>query len=253
MIPPNSAVLERLYRLGPRGALLGLERVRVACAAFDHPERCFSSLHVAGTNGKGSVSAMAAAAARASGLRVGLYTSPHLCCFRERIQVNGEPVDDPVLLPALEEVLDRCPELTFFETATVAAFLIFARQAVELAVIEVGLGGRLDATNVLENPRATAITRISLDHVDRLGSDLSSIAREKAGILKPRVPVILGPLDPLAEAEVMAKAAALAVPVTFTAADRELALFVERHPPALEGAHQRDARRLDASLPDGAR
>jgi len=258
VIPPNRTVLERLYGLGPRGALLGLERVRAACAEFGNPERRFSSVHVAGTNGKGSVAAMLAAAAHASGLRVGLYTSPHLCCFRERIQVNGEPVGDDLLVPALEQVLDRCPELTFFETATVAAFLIFTRERAELAVLEVGLGGRLDATNVLESPRATAITRISLDHTDRLGSDLVSIAREKAGIVKPGVPVIVGPLDPAAETEVVARAEALAAPLIFTAADPELASFVERHPPSLEGAHQRENAKIavalarSAGLSDGA-
>jgi dihydrofolate synthase/folylpolyglutamate synthase len=243
-----SQLLERLYGLAPRGAQLGLERVRAASALFGHPERRYSSLHVAGTNGKGSVSAMTAAMALEAGVRVGLYTSPHLCRFDERIQIDGRPVPEDALLPALEEVLDRCPELTFFETATVAAFHLFARFGVELAVVEVGLGGRLDATNVLEAPRATAITRIAFDHTDRLGATLAAIAREKAGIAKPGVPLFLGPLAPEALAEVEARAEAVGAPVRRTDRDAELAAFVERHPPALEGAHQRENARIAVAL-----
>jgi dihydrofolate synthase/folylpolyglutamate synthase len=244
----QQAVLERLYGLAPRGAQLGLERVRAASASFGHPDRRFSSLHVAGTNGKGSISAMTAAMALAGGVRVGLYTSPHLCRFAERIQIDGRPVADDALIPALEEVLDRCPELTFFETATVAAFQLFARFAVDLAVVEVGLGGRLDATNVLESPRATAIASISFDHVDRLGSTLTSIAREKAGIAKPGVPLFVGPLAREALAEVEAIALGVGAPVKRTDRDPELASFVEQHPPALEGAHQRDNARIAVAL-----
>jgi dihydrofolate synthase/folylpolyglutamate synthase len=242
------AVLERLYGLAARGAQLGLERVRVASALFGHPERRFASLHVAGTNGKGSVSAMTAAMALEGGVRVGLYTSPHLCRFDERIQIDGRPAPEDALVSALEEVLDRCPELTFFETATVAAFHLFARFGVELAVVEVGLGGRLDATNVLEAPRATAITSVSFDHTDRLGATLAAIAREKAGIAKPGVPLFLGPLLPEALAEVEARAAAVGAPVRRTDRDAELAAFVERHPPALEGAHQRDNAKIAVAL-----
>jgi dihydrofolate synthase/folylpolyglutamate synthase len=245
---PKRPVLERLYALAPRGALLGIDRVRAACSALQHPEQSFASVHIAGTNGKGSVAAMVDAMARAGGLRVGLYTSPHLLRFAERIQVDGEPISDDRLFGALERVLDGFPELTFFETATVAAFVVFAETKVEVGVIEVGLGGRLDATNVLESPRATAITRIALDHTDWLGNDLRSIAREKAGILKRGVPAVLGPLEGDALAEVRALAESVNAPLRLTADDAELASFVERHPPGLAGNHQIENARIAVAL-----
>jgi dihydrofolate synthase/folylpolyglutamate synthase len=246
--PHHRAVLERLYGLAPRGALLGLERVSAAARIFGHPERRFASLHVAGTNGKGSVAAMTAAMAVEAGAKVGLYTSPHLSRFNERVEVDGKAVDEDVLLSAVEEVLDRSPELTFFETATVAAFHLFARIGVELAIVEVGLGGRLDATNILEAPLATAITRIAFDHTDRLGSTLTAIAYEKAGIAKPGVPLILGPLVPEALAEVARRAEAIGAPLRLTERDAELDAFVARHPPALSGAHQRDNAKIAVAL-----
>jgi dihydrofolate synthase/folylpolyglutamate synthase len=244
----SRAVFERLYALAPRGALLGLDRVRASCVALGHPERSFASVHIAGTNGKGSVAAMLDAMVRAAGRRAGLYTSPHLVRFAERVQIDGEAISDERLVTALERVLDRCPELTFFETATVMAFVLFAEAKVELAVIEVGLGGRLDATNVLEAPRATAITRIALDHTDWLGDDIASIAREKAGILKPGVPALLGPLDPVSLSEVRAIADRIGAPLRSTVGDRELASFVERHPPALAGEHQIENARIAVAL-----
>jgi dihydrofolate synthase/folylpolyglutamate synthase len=248
VVSKSHAVLERLYALAPRGALLGLERVREAATQFGHPERRFSSLHVAGTNGKGSVSAMAASMGREAGLRVGLYTSPHLSRFTERIQIDGEPVSEDALVPTLDHVLDRCPELTFFETATIAAFQLFAELGVELAVVEVGLGGRLDATNVLEAPRATAITRIALDHTDRLGTTIASIAREKAGIVKPGVPVVVGALLPDALAEISAAAQIAKAPLRIVDRDLEIASFVERHPPRLDGEHQRENAKIAVVL-----
>jgi dihydrofolate synthase/folylpolyglutamate synthase len=245
-LPPQ--VLERLYRLAPRGALLGLDRMRAACARYGHPENKTETLHIAGTNGKGSVAAMSAAIATAAGKRAGLYTSPHLCRFHERIQVGGQPVADDVLYPVLDDILGRCPDLTFFETATLAAFVIFSTLRVDVSVVEVGLGGRLDATNVVEAPRACAITRIALDHTDRLGPDLGSIAREKAGILKARVPVFLGPLTEPALSEVEAVARTLEAPVVRTDRDAELSVFTQRHPPALEGAHQIDNAKIAVAL-----
>jgi dihydrofolate synthase/folylpolyglutamate synthase len=215
---------------------------------LDHPERRFAAVHVAGTNGKGSVSAMVASMTDFAGYRTGLYTSPHLCRFNERIQLNGEPVPDDVLLPALEEVMTRCPELTFFETSTVTAFVIFARLAVELAVVEVGLGGRLDATNVLEAPRVTAITSIGLDHTDRLGNDLASIASEKAGIVKAGVPVVIGKLDPAAQSAVAARAHEIGAPIVETVGVADLDAFVEKHPPALAGEHQLDNARVAVGI-----
>jgi dihydrofolate synthase/folylpolyglutamate synthase len=151
-------------------------------------------VHVAGTNGKGSVSAMVEAIAREAGKKTGLFTSPHLCRFAERIRVAGEPIEDAVLAPLLERVLAGAPELSFFESATLAAFLAFREAGVEIAIVEVGIGGRLDATNVVPTPRAAAITRIALDHTDRLGPTLLDIAREKAGIAKPGLDIVLGPV-----------------------------------------------------------
>jgi dihydrofolate synthase / folylpolyglutamate synthase len=242
------ALLERLYALAPRGAQLGLVRMQAACNAFGHPERHLRAVHVAGTNGKGSVCAMLAAMAHASGRRVGLYTSPHLCRFHERIQVDGAPVDHDVLSPILCDVLDRAPELTFFEAATLTALATFAKLDVDLAVLEVGLGGRLDATNVLARPLATAITRIAIDHTDRLGPDLTSIAREKAGIIKPEVPLVVGPLGPEA-AEVIYDAArgASIVPLRALDSDR-IRTLLARHPPALPGAHQIENAAVAAAL-----
>jgi dihydrofolate synthase/folylpolyglutamate synthase len=243
-----SGVLERLYQLAPRGALLGLDRVREACARYGHPERHGEFLHIAGTNGKGSVAAMVSAMGQADGKRVGLYTSPHLCRFHERIQIDNEPAPDEVLESVLGDVLERCPDLTFFETVTVAAFVVFATLDVELAAVEVGLGGRLDATNVLPAPRATAITRIALDHMNQLGPDIASIAREKAGIVKPGVPLIVGPLVAEAWREVEAMADAVKARVIHTDRNAELSSFVAQHPPALGGAHQSENAKIAVAL-----
>ncbi len=186
--------LAALYARVPLGMRLGLTGMEEACARAGHPERSFPAVHVAGTNGKGSTSAMIESIARASGLRTGLYTSPHLVRFAERIRIDGEPIEDPLLGELLGEALVTGHDLSFFETATLAAFLAFARAKVDLAVVEVGIGGRLDATNVIPPPRCAAITRIAFDHQDRLGDTLEEIAREKAGIAKPGVPIVLGSL-----------------------------------------------------------
>jgi dihydrofolate synthase / folylpolyglutamate synthase len=209
-----AAALTALYARVPLGMRLGLEPMRLACARAGHPERSFPAVHVTGTNGKGSTCAMVESIARASGMRTGLYTSPHLCRFAERIRVDGAPIDDAALTRVLERALALGPDLSFFETATLAAFLTFQEQEIELGVIEVGIGGRLDATNVLTAPRCTAITRVALDHQDRLGETLEEIAREKAGIAKPGVPLFLGPMTARARdaiAEVAAAAGARVV------------------------------------------
>jgi dihydrofolate synthase/folylpolyglutamate synthase len=195
-VPLLADALSRLYARIPLGMRLGLDPMRDACARVGHPERSFPSIHVAGTNGKGSVCAMVAAIARDHGLRAGLYTSPHLCRFAERIRLGGEPIDDGALADVLSRALDAGPDLSFFEAATLAAFLAFRDASVDVAVLEVGIGGRLDATNVIPAPRAAAITRIALDHTDRLGATLVDIAREKAGIAKPTVDLVLGPMPP---------------------------------------------------------
>jgi dihydrofolate synthase/folylpolyglutamate synthase len=193
---PFAASLRELYARIPLGMRLDLEPMREACARLGHPERAFPVVHVAGTNGKGSVCAMVDAIARAQGKTTGLYTSPHLCRFAERIRIDGEPIDDDRLAAHLDAALAARPELSFFETATLAAFLAFRAARVDVAVLEVGLGGRLDATNVVRAPRAAAITRIALDHTDRLGKTLVEIAREKAGIAKAGVDILLGPMEP---------------------------------------------------------
>jgi dihydrofolate synthase/folylpolyglutamate synthase len=190
-----SGALARLYALAPRGARHGLDAMREACVREGNPQDTVPSVHVAGTNGKGSVCANVESIARAAGMRVGLYTSPHLLRFSERIRIDGAPIDDALLARTLDRVLDAHPELTFFEVATLAAFLVFLDAKLDLAVLEVGLGGRLDATNVIAKPRATAITTIGLDHTAILGDTLEQIAREKAGIMKPGVPVVIGPLE----------------------------------------------------------
>jgi len=201
------ATLERLYRLIPRGQKLGLERMQAACARFGNPERSFTSVHVAGTNGKGTVTAFVTGMARAAGLRVGTYTSPHLQRFAERIAIDGSPIADEQLVPLLNHVMDVAPELTFFEVATLAAFIAFRDAGVQLAILEVGLGGRLDATNVIPPPRVAAITRIAFDHMIELGDTLAKIAAEKAGIIKPGSAVVLGKLHPDARAVIEERAA----------------------------------------------
>jgi dihydrofolate synthase/folylpolyglutamate synthase len=190
-----AGALAELYARVPRGMELGLEKMLAACKRFDHPEAKFKAVHVAGTNGKGSVCAMVEAMARASEKKTGLYTSPHLCKFSERIRIDGEPISDDTLERILTDVLKRAPELSFFEAATMTAFIAFAEAKVDLAILEVGIGGRLDATNVIEKPLVTAITRIAFDHMDKLGNSLREIALEKAGIVKAGVPLVLGPIE----------------------------------------------------------
>ncbi|MFT3768316.1 MAG: folylpolyglutamate synthase/dihydrofolate synthase family protein [Minicystis sp.] len=180
--------------------VLGLDRVEDALAALGDPHRGLVYVHIAGSNGKGSTSAMVESVARAAGLRTGLYTSPHLCRFAERIRIDGAPIADEPFERALGAVLDRCrADLTFFESITVAAFQAFREAKVDVVVLEVGLGGRLDATNVIERPVAAGVTSISLEHTAILGETLDAIAREKAGIFKRGAPVVLGPLPEEAE------------------------------------------------------
>lgn len=178
------------------GIKWGLETTEALLASLGHPERHFQSVHVGGTNGKGSVSTLLAQILRAAGWRVGLYTSPHLVSFRERVAVNGVPIsEDAVTLWAarLEEPAVRLGA-TFFEISTALAFADLAARGAEIAVVEVGLGGRLDATNVLA-PLACGVTRIAVEHTEYLGPDRESIAREKAGIAKPRVPFVTTEAD----------------------------------------------------------
>lgn len=176
---------------GPAARSYNLDRTRAILAALGNPERAFRSVHIAGTKGKGSTALMLESVLRTAGLRTGLYTSPHLVHLLERIQIDGEPIEEGDFLHAmnvLRSVMDRVRP-TFFEIMTAAAFLLFRRAGVDTAVIEVGLGGRLDATNVI-TPVLSIITTIDYDHTETLGRTLAKIAREKAGILKPGVPAI---------------------------------------------------------------
>jgi dihydrofolate synthase/folylpolyglutamate synthase len=196
-------LLERLFALETFGIKLGLENIRRLCEALDHPERTFTALHVAGTNGKGSVTALVHAALTAAGINAGRYTSPHLVHLRERFMISGAEVDDATLGEVAAAVLDCADRLqrdgilaappTFFEATTAIGFEIFKRAHVAAAVIEVGLGGRFDATNVLAPP-VGAITSIAMDHQQHLGDTLGQIAFEKAGIIKAGMTVVCGSL-----------------------------------------------------------
>jgi dihydrofolate synthase/folylpolyglutamate synthase len=198
-----TAILDRLFALETFGIKLGLHNISRLCAALGHPERSFATLHVAGTNGKGSVTAMAHAALVRSGVRAARYISPHLSDLAERFVVGGSAVDASTLQAVAEDVLTLSERLrsdgvltgapTFFEATTAMAFEIFRRAQVEVAVIEVGLGGRFDATNVI-TPVAGAITTIGMDHHQHLGSTLAAIAYEKAGIIKSGMAVVVGDL-----------------------------------------------------------
>ena len=190
-----SKTLQQIYNL--RGGMidLRLDRMHHALALFDHPENSFSSIHIAGTNGKGSTAAMLHCMLSSAGYRTALYTSPHLVSFTERIRLDGNEITQDEVVEIAQEIWQKTAAvdvpLTFFEFNTVMAFVYFARRKADVAVVEVGLGGRLDATNVI-TPVVTAITTISKDHEAYLGPDELSIAREKAGIIKPQIPVVIG-------------------------------------------------------------
>ena len=194
-----SAVIERLHALYPRMIDLSTVRLDRLLGLLDHPElRLPPVIHVAGTNGKGSTCAFLRAIGEAAGLRVHVFTSPHLVRFNERIRLAGEIVDDATLEAALAEVeqVNAGEPITVFEVLMAAAFMLFARVPAELCVLEVGLGGRHDATNVVVHPVASAIASISLDHREMLGPTIEIIAAEKAGIMKPGVPVVTGRQEP---------------------------------------------------------
>jgi len=247
--------LEYLFGLEQFGIKFGLENISTLLAHLGHPERTFRALHVGGTNGKGSVTAMADAALRAAGHRCARYTSPHLIRLNERFVIDGREVADDDLVAAIDDVRAAIEDLraagtlqvepTFFETTTAIAFELFRRATVEIAVIEVGLGGRLDATNVL-TPMASAITSIGFDHEQYLGRTLREIAIEKAGIIKPGVPVVLGSLPPEARAAIESVARERAAPVVAAGEDR-LRRYVDA-PLALRGAHQRNNAAVAAAL-----
>lgn len=235
--------LSHLYARAPRGIQPGLDRMQRALEILGHPERDLKVAHVAGTNGKGSVARMIA-----EGWGGGLFTSPHLHSLTERFRIDGEPVSTRTLVEVSREVEPKIADvpLTFFETVTVLAFEIFRRLEVERATLEVGLGGRLDSTNVVAKPEVTCITKIGLDHTALLGDDLASIAREKAGILKPGVPCVVGPQSPEADAvidEVAAEVGATVLRPEVTLDPYEVREGDRRWPgppPSLQGDHQRE-------------
>ncbi len=206
MAQPNAykACLERLFRLRRFGIKLGLDVIEHILDGLGQPHRQYRCIHVAGTNGKGSVAATLSALLTAAGYKTGLYTSPHLVRFNERIAIDGRPVEDDEVIAAYEAIRSLPPamrEPTFFEFATAMAFYTFARRKVDWAVIETGMGGRMDATNIIL-PKVAVITNISLEHRSYLGPNLAAIAREKAGIIKTKVPVVTGVKQPAALASI---------------------------------------------------
>ncbi len=216
MSPASDAILARMMALHPKIIDLTLDRMWRLLAALGHPEKDLPPvIHIAGTNGKGSTQAMIRAGLEAAGHRVHAYTSPHLARFHERIRLAGKLIDES----ALTAVLDECyaanegGNITYFEITTCAAFVAMARTPADFTLLEVGLGGRLDATNVIEKPALSIITPVSIDHQQYLGDTLAKIAFEKAGILKRGVACVVGPQPDEAMAVIEARAAALGAPL----------------------------------------
>jgi dihydrofolate synthase/folylpolyglutamate synthase len=228
---------ERLFSLEQFGIKLGLESIHKILDALDRPERAWPAVHIAGTNGKGSVTSMVELGLRAAGHRTGRYTSPHLDRIEERIAVDGAPVTPELFDTVAADVLAVVDRLrkngtlealpTFFEVTTAMAFEIFRRAEVTVGVIEVGLGGRFDATNVI-TPEVSAITSIAFDHERHLGNTLSQIAFEKAGVIKPGVPVVVGELPGEAQAVVTAEARARKAPLLTAGGEHVEAPYFER-------------------------
>jgi dihydrofolate synthase/folylpolyglutamate synthase len=270
----SDRILERLQHLHPKAIDLSLDRLQRLLTLLGHPERKLPPVvHIAGTNGKGSTLAMLDAMLQAAGRKVQRYISPHLVYFNERMLFNGVPIAEH----ELAEVLDICERvnagapITFFEITTAAAFLAFARSRADILLLETGLGGRLDATNVIERPRLTAITPISLDHQAFLGERIEQIAAEKAGILKRGVPCLVGPQRSSVAKVISARARKLEVPLSLNGrdwtvertADERLRVTIGDEVlslplPVLQGRHQIDnaglavacARALPEFLPE---
>ncbi len=227
-----------LDSLGFFGWQLGLERIEKLCEFFGQPQRQYPTVHIAGTNGKGSTAAMLAAIGKAAGLRTGLYTSPHLVHLNERIQIDGTPVS----FEEIEEALRRCRPLvkslqaTYFEVITAIAFEIFAQRKVELAIIETGLGGRLDATNVVQS-EVTVITSIGLEHQKYLGRTLAQITSEKAGIIKKGVPCVSGVRQKAASGRIIEQCRKLQAPF-YDLREQSQINKIEIHPTHLHFAIQ---------------
>ena len=222
IVDTSDAILSRLLALHPKLIDLSLDRMHGILARLGHPERALPPvIHVAGTNGKGSTQAMMRAGLEATGAAVHAYTSPHLARFHERIRLAGSLIEEGHLAALLAEceTANAGQPITFFEITTAAAFLAFARTAADWLLLEVGLGGRLDATNVVDRPALCVITPVSFDHQQYLGDTLALIAGEKAGILKPGVPCVVGPQEPEALAVIEARAAAVGAPLLVAGRD----------------------------------
>lgn len=265
------AISERLRARHPQKIDLSLERMRRLCAALGDPQnRLPPVIHVAGTNGKGSTVALIRAIAEAAGLRVHAYTSPHLVRFNERIRLAGRLIDDATLNAVLDRVEAASDEATVFESTTAAAFVAMAEAPADLAIIEVGLGGSLDATNVIDRPLLSVITPVDLDHAEFLGTDLAGIAREKAGVLKPGAPAVIArqseaAMSVIEDVAALVHARLAVMGVDFDAwserggvAFQDGERFLDLPASALAGAHQIDnagvaiAAALELDLPEAA-
>lgn len=214
----QSYLLGLINETASRRAPNRLDRIRAFVAALGEPQLRYPTLHVAGTSGKGSTATMLAAALEAGGKRVGLHTKPHLASPTERMRINGTPVSDDIfaelleeMLPAIDRVADEHGRPSYYETLLALSFVAFARAGVDVAVIEAGIGGRLDGTNVLQ-PRVAIITNVSLDHTEILGDTTAKIARDKAGIAKPGIPLVSNVRDPDARREIEAECALVGAP-----------------------------------------
>jgi len=264
-------ISERLRARHPQRIDLSLERMRVLCAALGDPQdRLPPVVHVAGTNGKGSTVAFIRAIAEAAGLRVHVYTSPHLVRFNERIRLAGRLIGDAPLNAILDRIEAVGGEATVFESTTAAAFVAMSETKADLAIIEVGLGGLLDATNVIERPLLSVIAPVDIDHAEFLGADLGGIAREKAGILKAGARGLIARQSEVAMAAIEAAARAVNAPLTVMGVDfdawadrgglsfQDQERFLDLPAPALTGPHQVDnaglavAVALELDLPEAA-
>ncbi len=252
--PEYAATLEFLFsqlpmfqREGPTAFKKDLTNIHALLDHLGRPERAFPSIHIAGTNGKGSVAHMLAAVMQARGLRVGLYTSPHYLDFRERIKINGEYIGQQEVVQFVRDLDEAIARIrpSFFEITVAMAFWYFARQAVDLAVIETGLGGRLDSTNVLF-PLLSVITNISYDHQQFLGDTLPEIAGEKAGIIKAGVPVVIGETHPETHPVFDRRAEALQAPISYADAHFRASLVEESFQHSLYRIEKNDRPFLEA-------
>ena len=213
--PRSSAILDRLLTLHPKKIDLSLDRMLRLLEDLGNPQlKLPPVIHVAGTNGKGSVCAFSRAMLEAQGLRVHMHISPHLVRFHERVRIAGELISEEELCAILEEVeqVNDGRPITFFEITGAAMFLAFSRHPADATILEVGLGGKFDATNVVPRPAMTIVQPVGLDHIEFLGNDIAAIAGEKAGIIKPGIPVVVGPQDEIAREVILRRADMVSAP-----------------------------------------